>query len=63
MEYSGGVNSLVNQGFISSNWVGVGTSLFATSSFRDITQDQLIMLMDASLNTQQFQSIYRKLTM
>ena len=33
MESSGGVNSLVNQGFISSNWIGVGTSLFAESSF------------------------------
>ena len=43
MEYSGGVNSLVNQGFISSNWIGVGTSLFAESSFRPVTKDQLTM--------------------
>ena len=63
MEYSGGVNSLVNQGFISSNWIGVGTSLFAESSFRKITQDQLSMLMDTSLDTQHFQSIYQQLTM
>ena len=63
MEYSGGVNSLVNQGFISSNWIGVGTSLFAESSFRKITQYQLSMLMDTSLDTQHFQSIYQQLTM
>jgi len=62
MEYSGGVNSLVNQGFFSSNWIGVGTSLFAESSLRPITQDQLIRLMDISLDTQQFQKIYRQLT-
>ena len=62
MEYSGGVNSLVNQGFFSSNWIGVGTSLFAESSLRPITQDQLIGLMDISLDTQQFQTIYRQLT-
>ena len=62
MEYSGGVNSLVNQGFFSSNWIGVGTSLFAESSLRPITQDQLIGLMDISLDTQQFQKIYRQLT-
>ncbi len=63
MEYSGGVNSLVNQGFISSNWIGIGTSLFTESSFRKITQDQLSMLMDTSLDTQHFQSIYQQLTM
>ena len=54
MEYSGGVNSLVNQGFFSSNWIGVGTSLFSENSLRPITQDQLIGLMDVSLDTQQF---------
>ena len=62
MEYSGGVNSLVNQGFFYSNWIGVGASLFAESSLRPITQDQLIGLMDISLDTQQFQTIYRQLT-
>ena len=62
MEYSGGVNSLVNQGFFSSNWIGVGTSLFSENSLRPITQDQLIGLMDVSLDTQQFQKIYRQLT-
>ena len=63
MEYSGGVSSLVHQGFISSHWIEVGTSLFAESSYQSITQDQLIALMDDSLETQQFQSIYRELTL
>ena len=62
MEYSGGVNALVHQGFISSNWIRVGTSLFAESSFQSISQDQLDRLMDDSLDTQQFQSIYRQFT-
>ena len=62
MEYSGGVNSLVNQGFFPSNWIGVDTSLFSENSLRPITQDQLIGLMDVSLDTQQFQKIYRQLT-
>lgn len=48
MEYSGGVNLLVNQGFFSSNWIGVGTSLFSENSLRPITQDQLIGLMDVA---------------
>ena len=37
-------------------------SLFSENSLRPITQDQLIGLMDVSLDTQQFQKIYRQLT-
>ena len=62
IEYSGGVSSLVNQGSFSSNWIGIGTSLFSENSFRPVTQKQLIQLMDVSLDTQQFQKIYRQLT-
>ena len=62
IKYSGGVSSLVNQGFFSSNWIGIGTSLFSENSFRPVTQKQLIQLMDVSLDTQQFQKIYRQLT-
>ena len=62
MEYSGGVSSLVNQGFISPHWIGVGTSLFAENSFRTVTQGQISQLMDISLNTKQFQTIYRQFT-
>ena len=62
MEYSGGISSLVNQGFISPNWIGVGISLFAESSFRPVTQGQISRLMDVSLNTKQFQAIYRQFT-
>ena len=63
IEYSGGVSSLVHQGFFSSNWIGVGTSLFVESSFRPVTKDQLTKLMDTSLDTQKFQATYRQLTM
>ena len=63
IEYSGGVSSLVHQGFFSSNWIGVGTSLFSQSSFRPVTKDQLMSLMDTSLDTKKFQETYRQLTM
>ena len=63
IEYSGGVSSLVHQGFFSSNWIGVGTSLFAESSFRPVTKNQLMSLMDASLDTKKFQETYHQLTM
>ena len=43
IEYSGGISPLVYQDFFSSKWIGVGTSLFAESSFRPVTKDQLTM--------------------
>ncbi|MDP6230988.1 MAG: hypothetical protein QF913_02310 [Nitrospinaceae bacterium] len=62
IEYSGGVNALVHQGFVSSHWIGVGTSLFSENSLQPITPDQLTRLMDDSFDTKQFQSLYRQLT-
>ena len=61
-EYSGGVNALVHQGFVSSHWVGVSTSLFAETSLSPITGQQLTHLMDDSLDTSEFQLLYRKFT-
>ena len=64
IEYSGGVSSLVHQGFFSSKWIGGGTSLFAESSLRPVTKDQLTKLMDTSqVDTQKLQATYRQLTM
>ena len=62
MEYYGGVKALVHQGFFSYNWIGVGTSLFAESSFQPISISQLNDLMGHSLDTHQLQSLYRQLT-
>lgn len=62
VEFSGGVEALVHQGFISSRWVGVATSLFAESSFRKISQKQLDQLLDESKDTIEFQSLYRSFT-
>ena len=62
LDYYGEVNSLVHQGFISSHWIGVGTSLFADSSQQPITKKQLAKLLDASLGTPEFQELYRDLT-
>lgn len=62
LEYFGEVNSLVHQGFVSSHWIGVGTSLFAESSQQAITKKQLARLLDESLGTPEFQEIYRAFT-
>lgn len=62
MDYSGSVNALVHQGFISSHWIGVGTSMFAENSLQPINLNDLTRLMDGSLDIHQFQSLYRQLT-
>ena len=61
-KYSLGTTHLVHQGFISSHWTGIGTSLFSENSMNAITPEQLARLMDDSLDTDSFQEIYRKLT-
>lgn len=61
-KYSLGTTHLVHQGFFSSHWTGVGTSLFSENSMNAITSDQLSQLMDESLDTDAFQEIYRNLT-
>ena len=61
-KYSLGATHLVRQGFVSSHWTGIGTSLFSENSMNAITPEQLARLMDDSLDTDSFQEIYRKLT-
>ena len=61
-EYNLGTTHLVNQGFVSSHWTGIGTSLFSENSMNAITKDQLAALMDETLDTETFQEMYRALT-
>lgn len=61
-KYSLGTTHLVHQGFVSSHWAGMGTSLFSENSMNPITLQQLTLLMDETLDTQSFQEMYRSLT-
>ena len=61
-KYSIGTTHLVNQGFVSSHWTGIGTSMFSENSMNPITPHQLSMLMDETLDTESFQKIYRSFT-
>ena len=61
-KYSLGTTHLVNQGLISENWFGMGTSMFGKNSMSPITTQQLTMLMDENLDTKSFQKMYRSLT-
>ena len=53
-KYSLGTTHLVRQGFVSSHWTGIGTSLFSENSMNAITPEQLARLMDDSLDTDSF---------
>lgn len=61
-KYSIGTTHLVNQGFVSSHWTGIGTSMFSENSMNPITPHQLSILMDETLDTESFQKIYRSFT-
>ena len=62
LEFSGDVQSLVHQGFFSSHWIGIGTSLFDEASQKPISRRQLDQLLDDSLDTFEFQALYRQFT-
>lgn len=61
-EYKLGTTHLVHQGFVSSHWTGIGTSLFSENSMSAITPQQLAGLMDDTLDTESFHEMYRSLT-
>lgn len=61
-EYKLGTTHLVNQGFVSSHWTGIGTSLFSENSMNAVTPKQLQALMDDTLDTESFHEMYRALT-
>jgi hypothetical protein len=61
-KYSLGTTHLVNQGFISSHWTGLGSSLFSENSMNPITPDQLALLMEENLDTQSFHALYKSFT-
>jgi hypothetical protein len=61
-KYSIGTTHLVNQGFVSSHWSGLGSSLFSENSMNPITQDQLALLMKENLDTQSFHALYKSFT-
>lgn len=61
-EYKLGTTHLVHQGFVSSHWTGIGTSLFSENSMNLITPQQLTALMDDTLDTESFHAMYRKFT-
>ncbi len=60
LKYTGGIKSLVNQTFLHTHWIGIGTTTFDEPSQQVVTPDQVQQLLNANLSTEEFHSLYRK---
>lgn len=60
LKYTSGIDSLVNQAFISQHWVGIGTTIFDEPSQQKINEQQLQQLIEPSLSDAEFHALYRK---
>ncbi len=62
MEYSTGVESLVQQQFLHSHWVGVGVTMFDEPSQQIVSADQVKQLLKEDISDEEFHVLYRKLS-
>ena len=60
LKYTGGIESLVTQNFLSPTWVGVGTTVFDEPSQQIVNAEQVKQLLDPALSTEEFHALYRK---
>ena len=62
MEYSTGVESLVQQQFVHGHWIGVGVTIFDEPSQQLVSTEQVQQMLNPSLSTEAFHQLYRKLS-
>ena len=62
MEYSTGVESLVQQQFVHTHWVGIGVTMFDELSQQLVTADQVKQLLKQDISDEDFHVLYRKLS-
>jgi len=62
MEYSTGVESLVQQQFVHGHWIGVGVTIFDEPSQQLVSSDQVKLLLNPELSSEDFHQLYRKLS-
>jgi hypothetical protein len=62
MEYSTGVESLVQQQFIHTHWVGVGVTMFDEPSQQIVSAEQVQQLLKPNITDEEFHILYRKLS-
>lgn len=61
MQYSTGVESLVQQQFIHTHWVGVGVTMFDEPSQQIVSAEQVEQLLKQGISDEEFHVLYRKL--
>ncbi len=62
MEYSTGVESLVQQQFVHSHWMGVGITMFDEPSQQIVSAEQVQQLLKQDISDEEFHVLYRKLS-
>ena len=60
LKYTSGIESLVNQTFLHTHWIGIGTTMFDEPSQQLVTEEQVKQLMDPALGDEEFHALYRK---
>ena len=60
LQYTSGIESLVNQAFLHTHWIGIGTTMFDEPSQQLVTPEQVKQLMDPSLGDEEFHKLYRR---
>ena len=61
MQYSTGVESLVQQQFIHTHWIGIGVTMFDEPSQQIVSADQVQELLKQDISDEEFHSLYREL--
>ena len=60
MKYTSGIGALVQQAFLPTHWIGIGTTTFDEPSQQFVTEEQVKQLMDPALGDEEFHQLYRK---
>ena len=60
LKYTSGIESLVNQTFLHTHWIGIGTTTFDEPSQQTVTPEQVKQLLNPELSDEQFHALYRK---
>ena len=62
MQYSTGVESLVQQQFIHTHWIGIGVTMFDEPSQQIVSAEQVQQLLQQDLSNEEFHKLYRKMS-
>lgn len=60
LKYTDGITSLVNQAFLHTHWIGIGTTIFDEPSQQIVSVDQVQQLLNPKLSSEEFHALYRK---